>query len=268
MSLLDTLNLAARAFRDAKYELSKTLNWNNGPVIVSEGDSWFQHPTETDIIDALSCLHCGYKIRSLGAAGDELGEMLQHLEFPGAIKKEDPDAFLFSGGGNDIVGVGLSRSLRDSRNITTAKACFDETLFQAELNRIADLYRSVYSEAQNAKEGIPMITHGYAHPRPGRRYFGVLDWGLAKTLKAKKVRKTLWSRVAALAVDGFNQMLARLEEELPNLHYVDLRPVVGRRDFIDELHLKSSAAAAAAEEFDDVIQEAIDRSHDADGFWA
>lgn len=268
MNVLATLNKAARAYRDAKFEASKILNWNDSPIVVSEGDSWFQHPTETDIIDALSCLACGYKIRSLGAAGDRISQMLQRPEFPDAIKEEDPDAFLFSGGGNDIVDEGLSKSLRDSRKITIARECFKEKQFHDELDRIAELYRSVYSKAQKAKDGIPMIVHGYAHPRPGKRYFGVLEWGLGKTLKAKNVRKTLWSRVAALAIDGFNQMLARLEEELPHLHYVDLRPLVGRRDFVDELHLKSSAAARVAEEFDDVIQEAIDRSHDADGFWA
>lgn len=267
MSLLDTLNDAARKYRDAKFELAKKLNWNDGPILVSEGDSWFQHPTETDIIDALSCLTCGYKIRSLGAAGDELGEMMKNPEFPDVIKKEHPQAFLFSGGGNDVVDGGLSRGLRDSKNIRNARECFDQALFLAELDALADLYRSVYSKAQAAQEGIPVIVHGYAYPRPGKRYFGVLSWGLAKTLKKKNVRKTLWSRVAALAIDGFNTMLARLEEELPNLHYVDLRPLVGRRDFIDELHLKSSAVARVAEEFDDVIQEAIDRTHDADGFW-
>lgn len=267
MDLLDTLNDTARALRKVKFEVSKKLNWNDGPIVVSEGDSWFQHPTEIDIIDALSCLKFGYKIRSLGAAGDRLSVMVEHLEFPDAIKEEDPEAFLFSGGGNDFVDEGLSRSLRDCKNITTARGCFDEELFRAELDGLADLYRIVYAKAQTAKEGIPMIVHGYAHPRPGKRYFGVLEWGLTDALKKKNVRKTLWSRVAALAIDGFNQMLERLEEELPNLHYVDLRKVVGRRDFVDELHLKSSAAATAAEEFDDVIQDAIDRSHDADGFW-
>ena len=100
MSLLGTLNKTARAFRDAKFEFSKALNWNDGPILVSEGDSWFQHPTAIDIIDALSCFTCGYKIRSVGAAGDQLSAMLRHPEFPDAIREENPAAFLFSGGGN------------------------------------------------------------------------------------------------------------------------------------------------------------------------
>ena len=266
--LLGRLNKTARAFRDAKFKLSKKLNWKNGPIVVSEGDSWFQHPIENDIIDALSCFTCGYKIRSLGAAGDRISQMLRRPEFPGAIKKEKPDVFLFSGGGNDFVEVGLAKSLRDSTNITTARECFDEGPFNAELDKLAALYRLVYSKAQDAKAGIPMFVHGYAHPRPGERYFGVFEWGLAKTLEAKNVRKSLWNRVAALGIDGFNRMLERLEEELPNFHHVDLRPVVGRRDFIDELHLKSSAAAKAAEEFDERIQEVIGRSRNVFGIWS
>lgn len=39
MSVLDTFNLAARAVRDAKFDLAKMLDWNNSPVVVSEGDS-------------------------------------------------------------------------------------------------------------------------------------------------------------------------------------------------------------------------------------
>ena len=268
MSLRDTLNEAARKLRDVKFEFSKALDGHDSPIIVSEGDSWFQHPIETDIIDALSCLTCGYKIRSLGAAGDQLSEMLQHLEFPEAIKKEDPEAFLFSGGGNDIVDEGLSRILRDSKNITTASECIKEKELREEIDQLAEFYRSIYSKAQEAKDGIPMIVHGYAHPRPGKRYLGVLQWGLTDMLKEKNVRRTLWRRVASLVLDGFNRMLERLEEELPHLHYVDLRPLISRSDFIDELHLKSRAAGRAAEEFDEVIQEAIGRSHDADGFWS
>lgn len=268
MSELNIVNKAARAVRDEQFKWAKRLDWNNGPIVVSEGDSWFQHPIENDIIDTLSWFSCGYKIRSLGAAGDQLSEMVQHLEFPEAIREENPEAFLFSGGGNDFVDQGLAKSLHDSTNITAARECFDEGPFNAELDKLAALYRLVYRKAQDAKAGIPMFVHGYAHPRPGERYFGVFEWGLAKTLEAKNVRKSLWNRVAALGIDGFNRMLERLEEELPNFHHVDLRPVVGRRDFIDELHLKSSAAAKAAEEFDERIQEVIGRSRNAFGIWS
>ena len=158
MSELNIVNKAARAVRDEQFKWAKIVNWNNGPILVSEGDSWFQHPIENDIIDTLAWFTHGYKIRSLGAAGDRLSEMVQHLEFPQAIRDENPEAFLFSGGGNDFVDEGLAKSLHDSTNITIARECFDEGPFNAELDKLAALYRTVYSKAPRlARPQTPII---------------------------------------------------------------------------------------------------------------
>lgn len=49
-SFLDDLNRLARGTRRARFEVLKRFGIG-GPTLVAEGDSWFQHPIEGDIID-------------------------------------------------------------------------------------------------------------------------------------------------------------------------------------------------------------------------
>ena len=79
--------------------------------VVAEGDSWFQFPrifrlrVVKDVIYHLSresnlCLY------THAAGGDWLSNMLMSQQYVSALSKIEPDVFLFSGGGNDLVGGG------------------------------------------------------------------------------------------------------------------------------------------------------------------
>jgi len=79
------------------------------PRIVSEGDSWFQYPTSLqDIIDHLMKDHL---ILSLGAAGDELSDMIRQNEILLNIDAEDAKALVLSAGGNDLFDKGQLQHL-------------------------------------------------------------------------------------------------------------------------------------------------------------
>ena len=84
------------------------------PYVVAEGDSWFQFPKikkgalslgnpVKDLIEHLMdrpdlCLE------TLAAGGDWLSNMLKSRQYVSALSKVEPDVFLFSGGGNDMLG--------------------------------------------------------------------------------------------------------------------------------------------------------------------
>lgn len=84
-------------------------------VIVAEGDSWFQYPSfgfwrlrfdaVTDVIDHL-CRNRNVYMRSLASGGDWLSNMLHSREYIPELSSLEPHVFLFSGGGNDILGSG------------------------------------------------------------------------------------------------------------------------------------------------------------------
>ena len=92
----------------------------NRVVVLAEGDSWFQFPRISwgplkrdvvrDILDHLIdrgdvCLE------SIAAGGDWLSNMLHSREYVDVLSQLEPDIFLFSGGGNDLLGEGRAGNM-------------------------------------------------------------------------------------------------------------------------------------------------------------
>ena len=97
-------NGLSRLRRQEKFR-ARVTSGDTRSVLVSEGDSWFQFPIFLeDVIDQLGG---EFNIWSVDAAGDTLQNMvIDDAEYMHALREQDPAvrAFLFSGGGNDIVG--------------------------------------------------------------------------------------------------------------------------------------------------------------------
>ncbi len=80
------------------------------PVLVSEGDSWFQFPLLID--ETIDALRPKYNVWSVGAAGDTAENMVYgnqqsgKTEYMIALRQQKARvrAFLFSAAGNDIIG--------------------------------------------------------------------------------------------------------------------------------------------------------------------
>ncbi|MGI9436364.1 MAG: caspase family protein, partial [Geminicoccaceae bacterium] len=69
---LASVNFLSRHRRQADFHRRRARGYK-GPIIVSEGDSWFQFPILLD--DVIDHLLEDYPIMSLGAAGDTLQNM-------------------------------------------------------------------------------------------------------------------------------------------------------------------------------------------------
>ncbi len=94
----------------------KHFNWQmgaypNNPIVIAEGDSWFEHPLIADGIDWLQEDHELNTI-SLAAGADWLVNMLKQREYLKELKGKLNDnkqvaAIVLSAGGNDIVDENL-----------------------------------------------------------------------------------------------------------------------------------------------------------------
>ncbi|MDU8929920.1 SGNH/GDSL hydrolase family protein [Alisedimentitalea sp. MJ-SS2] len=162
--LMSSVNRIARWRRRQAYK-KKIRTWT-GPKLVSEGDSWFQYPILLkDVIDQLD--H-GYAIRSLGAAGDLISDMVAQDELIATIAAERPDAVLLSGGGNDLLGEGrLARALHPfdpDREV----ADYMTPAFETMLNEVIGLYRDILRRVVRTFPGLPVFLHGYDHAIPER----------------------------------------------------------------------------------------------------
>ncbi|MFK7920596.1 MAG: hypothetical protein AB8H47_01505 [Bacteroidia bacterium] len=205
--------------KDRKEEFDKRIRSKifreKGKSILVEGDSWFQHPpvqllgdSVKDIIDWLIEDNPNYAVYSMAAGGDWLSNMIKTTDYISMLDRISPDAFLFSGGGNDMMGgyrpaklirkkfrngnfqetendevLGKSKArLLKLRNGTSSSNVFDEEKYKRGLkflsleffnflNITMSQYYLLVTELSNLKRfnHIKFITQGYDFAIPSPR---------------------------------------------------------------------------------------------------
>jgi metacaspase-1 len=230
-----------------------------GPIIVSEGDSWFQYPIILDdTIDQL--LFKGYAIRSLDAAGDTLENMIESGEYLDALRQTGASVFLFSAGGNDILGGGNLAEL--VRNFDPALTPAEHILpgFQTALAEAVAGYDTVLRGVESLPGDILILCHGYDRPLPNRG-----KW-LGKPMEQRGIRdKKFQAAIAGEMIDRFNAAMSQLLAGFPNARHLDMRGIVGTAEarWHDELHPVNAGYKAVADIFDAAIRAAKPRAFGA-----
>jgi len=151
-------------------------------ALLAHGDSWFNYPltgnglplTDTDIIAQLPALGTPnpviYNISHFGdAASVEMGlpkqqRLIASLTTPANwFVGGKPDAILFSGGGNDIVGdtfcIFLNYAVSGASGLNVTR--FDEALGMVEA-----CYLSLFALRDQYAPGVPIFGHCYDFPIP------------------------------------------------------------------------------------------------------
>jgi hypothetical protein len=107
IGILGKLNKRSRRKRNRRYfkRIRKGFRANpENKIILAEGDSWFEFPIFVkDIIDFLGKRQ-DYAIYSMAFGGDWLSNIMYQGEYIEGLPIHTPDAFLISGGGNDMIG--------------------------------------------------------------------------------------------------------------------------------------------------------------------
>ena len=243
-------NTLSRVGRDIEFQ-SRIYDGYDGPIIVTEGDSYFQYPfILDDIVDNLIEL---YAVRSLGAAGDELAEIISNNEYTSVIKEVDADFFLISGGGNDMLGSGrLKRFLHEYEpGMTPAQLIHRQRFEQFKLN-ITQHYDSLFSQLTNQFPRLRILCHGYdyALPRSGGKWLG-------RPLQERGVPRELHNSIIRILIDEFNDILEEAQKRYPaRVFHVDIREQIGpnQNSWHDELHPKNPGYKRAAKQFQEIIE--------------
>ena len=235
------------------------------PLIIAEGDSWFDYLPGTDLIDCLVNLF-HLNIENYGKAGDTLENMIfgtgitRHFqrEVPQIysilrrIEQVKPKVFLFSGGGNDVAGDEFASFL--NHNLSGLPPFREE--FASHLIQV--VFRSYFvaliAEVAKYSPSTQIVVHGYGHTLPTGIGVDVLLFNFAgpwlrPALTQKAILDEAQQRdIVLLVINKYNEMLASLDVEYPNFHYVDLRPILDpHTDWVNELHLTNSAYARASQ---------------------
>jgi N-acetyl-anhydromuramyl-L-alanine amidase AmpD len=230
-TLLDVANQAARTVRNSKYQITR-LRFPNRPKIVSEGDSWFQHPLVIDTIDHLSKT---YAIYCVAAAGDTLKNYDRDGEWLEAIEDKEPTFFLISGGGNDVLGEQFRNHIKKGPHPTglPPQAYIEPSLIK-ELDSLKKVYRKMFSELFAVRADIHVLCHGYDYiiPLETTKKGWLGRYMIEKGMTSQVDRKA----VLAYIIDEFNTRLKDVAAEFTNVHYIDERKAVKDDQWYDEIH--------------------------------
>ena len=249
---LASANALARAIRRIRYRRKKNSGYS-GPTIVSEGDSWYQYPFILD--DVIDNLMEPFAVLSVGAAGDTLSNMLAEAEYKTAIAAENADVFLFSAGGNDVLGGGaLATLLHQFQPGMEVQDIIRMDRFTETLARVERGYQTVITEAVSIDRRLSVLFHGYDKPVPrrGGRWLGA-------PMTERGIPASLQPEITGFLIDRFNEMLASLETRYPqNVRHVDCRGRVGNApaSWFDELHPRNAGFQRVADLFEAQIEAA------------
>ena len=234
--LVDNAIAMSRAWRNAHYRITLALGYKNLRLL-EEGDSWHQYPVLlNDIIDVL--MQKRYAVASLAAAGDTAEGIALAGEYVAAIRKYNPDVFLLSMGGNDLLGTGnFSAILKPFKKGLAAKDLILMSQMDQRIKRVIKHYHSVISKSLAVSPNLQICMHGYdyVHPRRNGKWLG-------KPLAKKGIPLSIGRGITSILLDTFNAALQEMARQYPNnVHYSDLRKSAdrGASSWHDEIHPKN-----------------------------
>jgi len=272
-------NGLSRFRRQARFRRRKLLG-SKLPVLVAEGDSWFEFPLLIrEIVDQLDD---DYLIWSIGAAGDTAQNMVyDRAEYPEALKSRSHDVrgFLFSAAGNDIIGEDpqtqkpvLFDLLKDfNGNNTDIRGHIDEKLFENKIQFLKKAYEKVIKNIRGdlGFTELPIFIHGYDYAIPypcaghdprNPIHASKNEW-LGDPLDQRKIKDpTLRHNIIKYMIDKLYEMMAEVSGDptQTRVWLVDCRnSMPSVEDWIDEIHGTSDGFKKVAAKFVKTINKAI-----------
>jgi len=172
---------------DSRGYTSLTSNYPDGIRILAEGDSWFAYPRRfiafgqsANVVQVLGERRY-YLIYSTAGIGDEAATMLtgeQKFGFTKRLATNEFDIVLFSGGGNDIVGMyDFDFFLKPRGSAARWQDCIDLDRLDNKL----DLIESVYIELMeriayySLNPDVRVVSHNYDFCLPSAEGYELFD---------------------------------------------------------------------------------------------
>jgi hypothetical protein len=260
--------------------------------LLAQGDSWFDYPPGTDIVDCLHTNH-GHTIGNIAVAGSTLndeayGPVPHELfglplgpaqsddpsriaELVHRICEDKPQGLLLSAGGNDVAGDPFFSFIN---NAESGLAPVNQqvltgvvgTTFDAALRFILD--NGLAAAADNGLN-MPIFVHGYDYPWPdGRGLIQFLGWKVGPWFdpvfneknfpNQSPAQLQIRRNVLVVFIDTLNTMLQKIAADSKyagKVFYIDLRNTIpNQEDWANELHPGNDGFAWLAAKVDASLQ--------------
>lgn len=252
---------------------------NTKPLLVAEGDSWFDYPSNNpDIIERLGQ---DYIISNKSKYGDTTDNMVNRRN-PEYIRElydrsyDGVKGFLFSGGGNDLFDKDkdgksvLAKLLKPYDSSQNAAWHLDHLSLDAIILKLAKDFTKIITtiRAQTRLNNIHVFFHGYDYVIPGgfredprNAIFRKQNRWLGGPLEKKGIIDIQLQRdIMKVIIDKFYVMLgvAANSDPLQKTHVVQLRgtlPIV--TDWTDEIHPSTPGFLRISKKFKAEISKVI-----------
>lgn len=253
------------------------------PVLVSEGDSWFQFPfLINDIVDHLED---DYLVWSVGAAGDTAENMVFNspgkgkTEYMAALRRQKENnvrGFLFSAAGNDIIGenpateepVLLELLKPFNGDVNDIAGHIEQGLLDSKLLFLKNAYQLVIDNVHLEFPQLPIFIHGYDYcfpypetPNDPRdpSHTTKARW-LAPPLEKRGINdQNLRRNIIGNMIDQLYEMLEEIagDSTQTNVHLIDCRNAMPNvADWVDEIHGTSTGFTEVAARFKSALRNA------------
>jgi GDSL-like Lipase/Acylhydrolase family len=223
--------------------------------ICGEGDSWINllHPISGFPKTFFNVLGDSFFTNNIGFPGHTFERVLNDKQYVQVLGSGRYRVFIFSGGGNDILGGGgladLLKKKSDGNGSAKPSDYVKPSALASVLKKLDTGYRQVAREAKAAEKDILMLTHGYdyAIPRKNGKWLGtpLKQAGFAHD-------EALSPKIIAFLVDQLNAMLAKVAADIAHVRHVNVRGTV-KTLWHDELHPTAAGAKLVAKLFEKEI---------------
>ncbi len=218
------------------------------PVIVAEGDSWFLFPFL--VKDTLDYVMEKYPLRSIAAAGDALQNYRISGQLIETIEKEKPKYVLISGGGNDIIGPGIEDMLKNNIPAGMEPAAYLNEEFVHKMEMLEGTYNYFFNRIASFDFVKQVFVHGYDYVRTDHPNHIVKNGWVNRYLIAKGIEKPADRQsIIGYLIDQFNHLLYSLSEKHKNATYVNMRSLVQKDEWYDEIHPNDQGFAKVGAKF-------------------
>lgn len=252
---LGALNRYCQILRHNKFWNRVENGEDHGKIrVVSEGDSWFNYPLL--IREVIDQIFDDFSILSMGYAGDWLANIYKENEYINAMQRYEPDIFLVSGGGNDMVGgQRMMNVLRPYSQGAGVRDVVKEDVLQSMMLDFDTIYRSMFDKVLAQHPNVKIICHGYDYPWFGgkeKKWFGV------PFRRMGIIHEGLRNEIGGYLIDHFNQMMYSVASDYPGrVHFLNNTGLVPRNLWKDELHPKELGFTVIAEQFREKMYEVV-----------
>ncbi len=239
--------------RYRRFKKSKRL-FPELPVIVAEGDSWFLFPFL--VKDTLDYVMEKYPLRSIAAAGDEIQNYRESRQLLKEIEKERPKYVLISGGGNDIIGPEIVNILKSGMPSGLQPSEYLNSTYTQKTKDIEGTYNYFFNRIHEFDFVEQVFVHGYDYVRADHHHKTIKNGWVNKYLIEKGII-TIEDRsnVIQYLIDRFNQLLKEITDKHKNATYIDMRTLVKKNEWYDEIHPNDKGFAKIGQKFLEAINQ-------------